>query len=117
MNEPEILGRVHGESNDQASSRAGTSAGPQMSIPYTSGAIGEVNVQIFTSNDDEDRGGVVIRLSVEDQSSSFIPAVRVMPTGVEIHMAGDAEAACLIRALRGVLAALPEPSRYKGVSV
>ena len=117
MNEPEILGRLPGESNEQASSRAGTSPGPEMSIPYTSGSIGEVKVQVFTSKDDEDRGGVVIRLSVEDHASSFIPAMRMTPTGVEVHMAGDAEAACLIRALRGVLAALPEPRRYKGISV
>ena len=117
MNEPEILGRHPEEPNEKASSRAGTSAGPQMSIPYTSGSIGEVTVQVFTSNDDEDCGGVVIRLSVEDHGSSFIPAVRPTPTGAEIHMAGDAEAASLIRALRGVLAALPDPRGYKGVSV
>jgi len=110
MNEPDILGRNSGESNDQATSRARTSAGPHMSIPFASGAIGEANVEVFTSNDDEDRGGVVIRLSVDDHGSSFIPAVRTTPTGVEIHIAGDAEAACLVRALRGVLAALPESS-------
>jgi len=117
MNEPDILGRSLDETNEQATPRAGTSAGPEVSIPYTSGAIGVVRVQLFTSNDDEDRGGVVIRLSVEDSDCSFIPAARITPTGVEIHMAGDAEAACLIRALRGALAALPEPRRYKGVTV
>lgn len=116
MNEPEILGRPAGDSNEQALSRAATSAGPEIVIPYTSGAIGAVRVQAFTSNDDEDRGGIVLRISVDDGGSSFVPAVRVTPNGIEVHMAGDAEAASLIRALRAVLAALPEPARYKGVS-
>lgn len=80
-----------------------------MSIPYASGAIGEVSVQVFTSTDDEDRGGIVIRLAVHDEGSSFIPAAVATPAGVDIHMAGDAEAASLIRALRGVLAALAKP--------
>lgn len=117
MNEPKLLGRSPEDSNEQATVRAETSSGPRITIPYTSGAAGEVSVEVFISNDDEDRGGVVLRLTLDDHGSSFIPAVREIQTGVEIHMAGDAEAACLIRALRGVLAALPDPIHYKGHSV
>ena len=65
----------------------------------------------FTSNNDEDRGGVVINFSIENGDCNFIPAVKVTPTGVELHLAGDAEAASLVMALKGVLAMLPDPTR------
>lgn len=117
MNPPEILGRSAGDPNEHAQARAGTSSGPEVTIPYTSGSIGEACVQIYTSEGDEDRGGIVIKLTIQDNASSFIPAARITPDGVEIHVAGDAEAASIVRALRGALAALPEPFRYKGDSL
>lgn len=117
MKNPEVLGRQTDEKNENATSRAKTIPGPELTIPYTSGSMGSVCVQTFFSIDDEDRGGLVLRLSVEDEGSSFIPAARSTPEGVEIHMAGDAEAASLIRALRGVLAAMPEPRRYQGDAI
>lgn len=109
MNDIQVLGRSAGDPNDAVGPRAKARPGPRITIPYTSGAIGDVTVQVFTSVDDEDRGGVIIRLAVNDGGSSFIPAAQATATGVDIHMAGDAEAACLIRALRAVLSALPEP--------
>lgn len=58
-----------------------------MTIPYASGAVGDVTVPVFTSKGDENGGGIVTHLAVNDEGSS----------------------------LRGVLAALAEP-RYKGDS-
>ncbi len=113
MNNPQVLGRLHDEPNECAEERASTIAGPEIRIPYVCGAEGVAKVQIFTSEDDEDRGGIVIRFSIDNDDCSFLPASKITDTGVELHMAGDAEAASLITALRGALAVLPEPSRYK----
>lgn len=114
MSNPSLLGRMHDEENDKAHERAGTTAGPSACISFASGAQGDAKVQVFASNDDEDRGGVVISFSIENGDCNFIPAAKVTPTGVELHLAGDAEAASLVTALRGVLAMLPDPCRYKG---
>jgi hypothetical protein len=114
MSNPSLLGRLHDKKNEQASERASTSAGPRTCIPFVSGAQGDAKVQIFTSNDDEDRGGVVICFSIEKGDCNSIPAAKITPTGVELHLAGDAEAASLVTALKGALAMLPDPARYKG---
>lgn len=98
---------------DKEEIRADTVPGPQMSLEFHSGAVGIAKVQVFTSVDDEDRGGVVFRFEIIDQGSAFIPFAKNNENGVEVHFAGDAEAASLVNALKGVLAALPNPERYK----
>ena len=108
MSNPKVLGRSFGEKPETADARASTVSGPQISISYISGAIGAVHVEVFTSTDDEDRGGIVLRITVEDQASSFVPVAKNIANGVELHLAGDAEGASLVRALRGALAALPK---------
>jgi hypothetical protein len=105
---PKILGRYIADPDGTPDPRAATSPGPEASVPFSSGAAGTARVQLFLSEDDEDRGGVVMRLSIEDDASCFAPlAISRSPGCVEVHLAGDAEAASLVRALRGALAALP----------
>lgn len=108
-----ILGRSPKEKSSEASERAQAKAGPKMEIDYVSGAQGTAVVQVFTSEDDEDRGGVMLRFTVKQPDCSFIPALKDIDDGVELHIAGDAEAASFIKALRGILAALPDPIRYQ----
>lgn len=99
---PKIIGR---DSDGNEHERASTVSGPQTSIEFVSGVEGTAKVQIFTSVDDEDRGGVVFRFEIDDQNYSFIPFARNTEKGVELHFAGEAEAESLINALKGVLAA------------
>ena len=93
--------------------RSDTVPGPQMSLDFVSGAQGTAKVQVFTSSDHTNRGGVVIRFEILDGDCAFIPLAKNIENGVELHFAGEAEAASLINALKGVLAALPNPERYK----
>ena len=74
-----------------------------MSAEYISGACGIATVQIFHSVSDEDRGGIVLRLSINDQSCSFFPHAEVTPNGVDLHIAGEAEADSILLALKMVL--------------
>ena len=110
-----IIGRCSGDPDggQQGGGRADAIPGPEMSLEFCSGAVGTAKVQVFTSVDDEDRGGVVFKFEIIDQGSAFIPFAENIANGVELHFAGDAEAASLINALKGVLAALPNPERYK----
>ena len=63
-------------------------------------------VTIFRSDDDEDRGGVVVRLCIKDQGSSMLPAAIATPEGIDLHIAGDAEAEAMIVALQMALVKL-----------
>lgn len=64
--------------------------------------------QLFRSSDGFDRGGVVIRIGLRPISGGgFKPWARMVNSGVELHIAGDAEAEAVISALR-VLLSLPE---------
>lgn len=108
MNNPNVLGRLHDEPNENSSERSSTSICTEKTIEYVSGAQGVARVQVFTSNDDEDRGGIVIRFSIEDDDCSFWPAAKITNNGVELHMCGDAESTALITALKQALIDLPE---------
>lgn len=78
-----------------------------MKLEFSSGAQGTARVQIFTSDDQADRGGIVFKFEVDDKGSAFIPYAKMTEKGVEVHFAGEAEAISLVNALRGVLAAFP----------
>ena len=113
MKNPNVLGRFHDNPNEAATERSQTGACPEISVPYEGAASGTARVQIFTSSSKESHGGVVLKFSIENEDCSFIPAAKVTDSGIEMHISGDAEAAALITALRGALAILPEPTRYK----
>jgi hypothetical protein len=107
-----ILGRFPGESSNTATSRASVIPGPKIEVEYTSGALGVAIVQAYFSRYDKDWGGIVLRFTTNDISCSFIPAVKELDNGVELHLAGEAEAASFINALKGVLDLMPKPVRY-----
>lgn len=103
MNHPDIIGRYN---EDETTSRADTQLIHSVSVPFEGGAIGEVTVSVFRSTDQEDRGGVVLRITLEDQASSFLPFSRTIPSGIELHMAGDIEAQSFVHALKTALSTL-----------
>lgn len=67
---------------------------------------GSVEVSIFESEDDEDRGGVVLRFE-SDTIEDFIPFAKMTPRGVELHFGGQWEAEAHLRALAEVLQKRP----------
>lgn len=104
LRSPAILGRM--ENDDLIDSRASTQAIYKVEVPFEGGAIGKVVVTAFKSQDHEDRGGLVFRITLDDQSSSFIPHAVSLENGIELHMAGDIEAQSLVRAFKSVLSSL-----------
>jgi hypothetical protein len=104
MESPPILGRM--EDDDLIDSRSSTQAINTVEVPFAAGAIGKVVVTVFKSQDDEDRGGLVFRITLDDQGSSFIPHAVSLENGIELHMAGDIEAQSLVQALKTVLSSL-----------
>lgn len=87
---PQITGR---DEDGSTYDRSGTRRVCAVRVDYTTGAIGSISVRLFESLDDEDRGGLVLRIEGKDQGSSFIPYCKALPGGVELHFAGDAESA------------------------
>jgi hypothetical protein len=80
-----------------------------VTIPYSGGAVGKIQGTLFQSTDDEDRGGVVLRLTLENEASSFFPYAEKIEIddnkigGIEIHMAGEVEAEAFLDVLRCLL--------------
>lgn len=109
MKAPLILGRHVGEPNRTADGLSTTSAGPRISVPYVNGGAAAVDAQAFLGDESGDCGGIVIRISVRHVERTFAPVAVATADGVELHMAGELEAATLVRALRGLLAAIPDP--------
>lgn len=101
---PPIIGRQ--EYDDSLDNRAATELVHKASIAYEAGAVGKLEVETFKSVDSEDRGGLVLRITIQDQGSSFIPYAKNIPSGVELHMAGDVEGESLVDALKEALSTL-----------
>jgi hypothetical protein len=80
-----------------------------VTIPYSCGAVGKIQGTLFQSTDDEDRGGIVLRLILENETSSFFPYAKNIEIydnkigGIEIHMAGEVEAEAFLDILRCLL--------------
>ena len=70
-------------------------------------AIGVANVQAFATAADCTEAGVVLRLRITGERA-LLPVVVSGPDGVDIHLCGRAEAAAMLTAIRGTLAALRE---------
>lgn len=101
MTTPKILGRM--EDDDSIDERASTNLVCSEELAYEGGAVGKVTVSVFKSSHDEDRGGFVFRIEIEDCASSFIPHAVNTENGVELHMAGDIESVNLVQALKKAL--------------
>lgn len=101
MNNPRILGRS--EEDNQLDARSSTRLLHTVSVPFEGGAIGELSVSVFQSVDDEDRGGLVLRITLKNEGSSFLPLAQNIEEGIDLHMAGDIEAKTLVHALKTAL--------------
>lgn len=101
MENPKVIGRTE---DQDADIRADTALAQTVVTPFHGGANGELSVSLFRSVDNEDRGGVVLRITLCDQEQCFLPTSRVIEGGVELHMAGDIEASTLMQSLRELLA-------------
>jgi hypothetical protein len=93
----QVLGRM---SDGGVDPRAPTELTHSVEVNYCSGAIGVVRAEFYRSLDNEDRGGCVIRIKIDDHASSFVPHAVSCPDGVELHMAGEAEGRAMLEALR-----------------
>lgn len=105
MEAPQIVGRRAGESPESADPRSHTKKISEGAVPYLDAVIGTARVEFFASTDDEDRGGVVLRFSIDDQASSFVPTGVNLLNGVDLHLAGAAEAEAMLRAMLGAITA------------
>lgn len=108
MSNPQVLGRTDDGCVDP---RASTTCVHTLSVPFEGGAVGVVYVSVYRSVDDEDRGGLVLKVCIEDKASSFQPHAVNVANGVELHVAGDIEAKSVVRALATALATLSEVGR------
>ena len=106
MNTISVLGRQdNDELSDAPDPRAPTKLVADVRVPFEGGAVGEAQVQLLRSTDIEDRGGLVLRITIADQGSSFVPYAKLIENGVELHIAGDIEAKSVAAAILGVLQA------------
>ncbi len=108
MENPKIIGRDdEGGAGLQQDIRADTVPVHTVTLPYPSSVAGEVKVSVFRSLEDADRGGYVFRITVaSDNMPLWQPFAKHIPSGVELHMAGDHEARQVIDALKTALATL-----------
>ncbi|WP_156781609.1 hypothetical protein [Comamonas aquatica] len=104
MQNPKILGRM--DDDDTIDERSSTSHICTAEVPFEGGACGKVTVKVFKSDNDEDRGGLVFRITLDDLASAFIPHTVALENGIELHMAGDIEARSLVQALKKALSSL-----------
>jgi hypothetical protein len=101
MSEIHVIGRM---SDDTTHARAQCKVVSSVSIPFDHAAIGEIHAVRLASRDGEDRGGCVLKITMEDHGGSFLPFAKNIDGGVELHIAGDMEARVLLAALRALLA-------------
>ena len=71
----------------------------------TRAPAGEAVVEGFLSTEEEDRGGVILKLT-HASDNGFEPYSRKVLGGVEIHLCGQEEALALLVCLAPVIAAL-----------
>ncbi len=111
-----VLGRNPKDPNAAPAQRAKVVPQASASLAYTTGAVGTAKVSIYRSQQDLDRGGMVIRLGIQDSEASFLPTAILTPEGTDIHIAGEAEAEAMVLALQTALLHL-NADRAKKVGV
>ena len=100
MSQIDVIGRIDDGTTDL---RAACEVVCSVSIPFEGAAIGEIQAARFDSIDCEDRGGCVLKVTLRNDASSFLPFARNIDGGIEIHVAGDIEAKAFLAALRALL--------------
>lgn len=93
---PGVIGRFEDGTTDE---RAATVGVCTVKVSYIGGAIGSMSARLFESKENMDRGGIVLRLECDDAGSSWFPHAKTLPNGIELHFAGDAEAAAVAMAV------------------
>lgn len=104
MHDPKILGRI--EDDDYVYERASTTLLTEKSVSYEASAIGKFTATVFKSTDMTDRGRLALRITLEDHTPFFVPDSKNLENGAKLHMASDAEADSLVKALKGTLASI-----------
>lgn len=112
---PMVLGRRDDGTEDP---RAMARLIARASQAFCQDSEGILAADLYMSEDREDRGGFVLRLRMGDATGAFLPAVRLLPDGIEVHMAGDVEGEALLNVLQ-VLTQFcrPAPWRTDGMGV
>lgn len=95
---PCIIGRFEEGDTDE---RAETVKRLEVSVHHHFDS--DVSVQLFESVDDEDRGGVVLRLQSTLSGGGWDAHVVQHAKGVDLHFCGDGEAAAFLEALRVIV--------------
>lgn len=103
MSNPPVIGRYNGNETDERSS---TELVSSTSVLIGLAGGDTVTCECFRSTDCTDRGGVVLRVSLDKDNPSFLPFAKNIEGGIELHMAGDIEARSLVAALKAGLATL-----------
>ncbi|MFT4646991.1 MAG: hypothetical protein ACI9X4_000197 [Glaciecola sp.] len=111
-----ILGRNPADPSGAPSQRARVEEASCASLHYTTGATGKASVAVYRSVQDLDRGGMVLRFAIENSEASFLPTATLTPEGVDLHIAGEAEAEAMVIALQTALIQL-NADRAKTVGV
>lgn len=68
--------------------------------------------ELFLSDDNEDRGGFVLRIEIPNTGGDFIPHAVNTEDGVEIHFCGSSEGEAVIKSIRSLLnklTSIPKP--------
>lgn len=99
---PDLLGRVAGDLPNMVGVRSETKKGVEASVSFEGGASGVASATVFDSTDGLDRGGLVLRLAVENDGSALAPFAVVTESGVDLHLPGDEESRSLLIALQQV---------------
>lgn len=104
MSNPTIIGRLTGSpsSDELLDPRAATRLAAESKEDFWGYNEGAMQVALYQSVGDEDRGGMVLTLS-SDGDENFCPHVVQTARGIELHIAGDGEADAAVRALIQVL--------------
>jgi hypothetical protein len=111
MMNPKLLAREPDneiENNDFADKRfnqprADTTQEASVTKKFYGGAEGTVHATRFNSVGVEDRGGVVLRLTIDSMGQAFVPYALNIDGGIEIHLAGATEAEHTIAALNTII--------------
>ncbi len=74
-------------------------------VAFEDCVCGTATAALYESDNEGSRGGIVLRLTIDDEGGALIPHGVLLPNGVEVHLAGDAEALALIHALQKALVA------------
>jgi len=101
MDAPKVTTQYEVGGFERVDERARTRLIADVREEWQGAASGVARVQAYRSEDDEDRGGFVLRLGVCNGDGAMTPFVRTSGSdGVELHMCGDEEGAAMLKAMR-----------------